>query len=136
MDEEGGFEVFGLAGGVGLAEEWVDGVSAAAVDDGAGWAEEGSAECRVGVGGLMGEEAVAPGLEELGVEVFWWGGLCGFRECGEGEGGRCGCGELEHFAAGEGEFWHLGNLRTLVWNSNYGLAESNCKSGSSACGEG
>ena len=54
VDEEGGFEVFGLAGGVGLAEEWVDGVSAAAVDDGAGWAEEGSAEGWVGVGGLMG----------------------------------------------------------------------------------
>src|SRR5207302_11353124 len=42
VDEEGGFEVFRLAGGVGYAEERVDGVAAAAVDDGAGRAEEGS----------------------------------------------------------------------------------------------
>ncbi len=70
MDQESGFEVLRLACGVGLAEEWVDGVSAAAVDDGASWAEKGSAECWIRVGGLVGEEAVAPGLEELGVEVF------------------------------------------------------------------
>ncbi len=69
MDEEGGFEVFRSAGGVGYAEEGVDGVTAAAVDDGAGGAEEGSAECGIGVVGLMGEETVAPGFEELGVEV-------------------------------------------------------------------
>ena len=50
MDEEGGFEVFGVAGGVGYAEERIDGVAAAAVDDGAGGAEEGSAEGRVGIG--------------------------------------------------------------------------------------
>ena len=54
MDEEGGFEVFGFAGGVGHAEEWVDGVAAAAVDDGAGGAEESSAEGGVGVGGSDG----------------------------------------------------------------------------------
>ena len=100
MDEEGAFEVFGLAGDVGLAEEWVDGVSAAAVDDGAGWAEESSSECGVGVVGLVGEEAVAPGLEELGVEIFLRGGLCGLGECRKGEGCCCGCGELQHFAAG------------------------------------
>ncbi len=82
MDEEGGFEVFGFAGGVGLAEERIDGVSAAAVDDGAGGAEEGSAECWVGVGGLMGEEAVAPGLEELGVEVFCAAGCAGSANAG------------------------------------------------------
>src|ERR1700735_4266699 len=54
VDEEGRFEIFGLTGGVGLAEEWTDGVSAAAVDDGAGWAEEGSAEGWVGGSGLGG----------------------------------------------------------------------------------
>jgi hypothetical protein len=58
---------------VGYAEERVDGVAAAAVDDSAGGAEEGAAECGIGVGGLVGEEAVAPGLEELGIEV----GACG-----------------------------------------------------------
>ena len=86
VDEEGGFEVFGFAGGVGYAEEWVDGVAAAAVDDGAGGAEEGAAEGGVGVGGLVGEEAVAPGLEELGVEVGAWGGLGGLFGCGESAG--------------------------------------------------
>ena len=50
MDEECGFEVFGAAGGVGYAEERVDGVAAAAVDDGAGGAEESAAEGGVGVG--------------------------------------------------------------------------------------
>ncbi len=119
MDEEGGFEVFGLAGCVGLAEERVDGVSAAAVDDGAGWAEERSAKGGVGVGGLMGQEAVAPGLEEIGVEIVLRGGLRGVGECGKGEGGCCGGGELEHFAAGEDLFGHRGNLRTLVWIPNY-----------------
>ncbi len=86
MDEEGGFEVLPFAGGVGHAEERVDGVAAATVDDGTGGAEEGSAEGGVGIGGLMGEEAVAPGLEELGVEVGggWVGWLCG-GETGEGE---------------------------------------------------
>jgi hypothetical protein len=123
VDEEGGFEVFGLACGVGLAEEWIDGVAAAAVDDGAGGAEEGSAECGIGVGGLMGEEAVAPGLEELGVEILLGGGLRGFGEGGKDEGGGRGGGELEHFAAGEGEIWHRGNLRTMVWIPNYGLVE-------------
>ncbi len=72
--EEGGFEVFCFACGVGYAEERVDGVAAAAVDDGAGGAEESSAEGGVVDGGfLVGEEAVAPGFEELGVEV----GACG-----------------------------------------------------------
>ena len=124
VDEEGGFEVFGLAGGVGLAEEWVNCVSAAAVDDGAGGAEEGSAECGVGVGGLVGEETVAPGLEEDGVEVFLWGGLCGLGECGKGEDGCCGGGELQHFATGQGEFWHRGNLRrgcSCRWSAGAGL---------------
>ena len=70
VDEEGGVEIFCVAGGVGYAEEWVDGVAAAAVDDGAGRAEEGSVEGGVvDCGDLMGEEAVAPGLEEVGVEV-------------------------------------------------------------------
>jgi hypothetical protein len=101
---------------VGYAEERVDGVAAAAVDDGAGGAEEGSAECGVGAGGLMGEEAVAPGLEELGVEVLIWVGgwlLFGGCEGGEGEfGGEGGCsggGELEHLAAGEIVFAHRRN---------------------------
>ena len=58
MDQECGFEVFCFAGGVGDAKEWVDGVAAAAVDDGAGGAEEGAAEGGVWVGGLVGEEAV------------------------------------------------------------------------------
>jgi hypothetical protein len=71
----------------------------------------------------MGEEAVAPGLEELGVEIFLRGGLRGPGECWKGQSGGCGGGELQHFAAGEGEFWHRGNLRTLVWIPNYGLVE-------------
>ena len=76
MDEDGGFYVFGLAGGVGHAEERVDGIAAAAVDDGAGRAEKSAAEGGVGDGCLlMGEEAVAPGLQELGVEVGVWCGL-------------------------------------------------------------
>ncbi len=63
MEEDGGFYVFGLAGGVGHAEEGVDSIAAAAVDDGAGRAEESAAECGVGDGRLlMGQEAVAPGL--------------------------------------------------------------------------
>ncbi len=76
MDEESGFEVLCLAGGVGYAEEWVDGVTAAAVDDGAGGAEEGAAEGGVlDCGFLVGEEAVAPGFEELGVEIVLRVGL-------------------------------------------------------------
>jgi hypothetical protein len=125
VDEEGGFEVFGFAGGVGYAEEGVDGVAAAAVDDGAGGAEEGSAEGWVFDGGfLVGEEAVAPGLEELGVEVFLWAGLGGLLGCGEsGEGeGSCGSGgELQHLASGVCGFGHRGNLRTMVWNPNFGM---------------
>jgi len=54
VDEESGFEVFCFAGGVGYSEERVDGVATAAVDDGAGGAEEGSAEGWVWVGGLVG----------------------------------------------------------------------------------
>ncbi len=70
MDEERGFEIFCFAGGVGYAEEWTDGIAATTMDDGAGRAEESTAECGVVDGGfLVGEEAVAPGLEELGVEV-------------------------------------------------------------------
>jgi hypothetical protein len=70
VDEEGGFEVFCFAGGVGYAEEGVDGVAAASVADGAGGAEESSADGGVMDGGfLVGEEAVAPGFEEPGVEV-------------------------------------------------------------------
>ena len=52
------------------AEEWIDGIAATTMDDGAGRAEESTAECGVVDGGfLVGDEAVAPGLEELGVEV-------------------------------------------------------------------
>jgi hypothetical protein len=69
VDEEGGFEIFCFAAGVGYAEERVYGVAATAMDDGAGGAEESAAESRVGICGLVGEEAVAPGLEELGVEI-------------------------------------------------------------------
>ncbi len=50
MDEEGGFEVFGLAGGVGDAKEGVDGVAAASVDDGAGGAGERAVKCGVADG--------------------------------------------------------------------------------------
>jgi len=98
VDEKGGFEIFRFAGGVGDAEKRVDGVAAASVDDGAGGAEESATECGVGDGGLLvGEEAVAPGLQELGVEIVIWGGwgfrgwrfvlrLCG-EKIGEGQGG-------------------------------------------------
>ena len=55
VDEEGGVEIFGFAGGVGDAEQWVHGVATAAVDDCAGGAQERSAEGWVGVGGLMGQ---------------------------------------------------------------------------------
>jgi len=55
VDEEGGFEVLCFAGGVGYAEERVDRVAAATVDDGAGRAEESAAEGGVGVGGLVAE---------------------------------------------------------------------------------
>ena len=73
MDEEGGFEVFGFAGGVGYAEERVDRIAAASVNDGAGWADEGATECRIlDCGLLMSEETVAPGFEELGVQVSAW----------------------------------------------------------------
>ena len=121
VDEECGFEVLCLSGGVGYAKEWVDGVAAAAVDDGAGGAEERSSEGGVGVGGLVGEETVAPGLEELGIEVVLGGGLglCGLGCEGEARA-ECGCrrgGELEHFAAGEGVFGHRGNLRTICSKS-------------------
>ncbi len=133
MDEECGFEVFGAAGGVGYAEEWVDGVAAAAVDDGAGGAEESAAEGGIGVGGLVGEEAVAPGFEELGVEVGGW--LCGRLlfggyEVWEGEscceGGCSGGGELEHLAAGEIVFGHRGNgskRRRVSSGDSYGIAK-------------
>jgi hypothetical protein len=130
MDEEGGFEIFCFAGGVGYAEEWVDGVAAAAVNDCAGWANEGAAEGWVWIGGLMGEEAVAPGFQELGVEVFLWGALGGLLGC-EGEAGAecsgCSGGELEHLTAGVGGFGHRGNLRTIVWITNYrgGSADDN-----------
>ncbi len=70
MDEEGSFEVFRFAGGVGLADQWVDGVSATAMDDAAGGAEQRSSKCGIGVVGLMFEQAVAPGLKKLGVEIF------------------------------------------------------------------
>jgi hypothetical protein len=64
---------------VGDAEEWVDGVADAAVDEDAGGAEEAALECWVVDGELVCDEAVAPGLEELGVEV---GCCCGLRGCG------------------------------------------------------
>jgi hypothetical protein len=87
--------------------------------------EEGAAEGGVGVGGfLVGEEAVAPGLEELGVEVGacgWLRGLFGGGEFGVGERGGCGGGELQHLAAGVTEFGHRGNLRTIVWIPNFGM---------------
>jgi hypothetical protein len=127
VDEEGRFEVLCFAGGVGYTEERVDGVAAAAVDDGAGGAEERSAEGGVLDGGfLVGEEAVAPGLEELGVEAGWSWLRFGKGEGGEGKAGgegRCGGGgELQHLAAGEGRFVHRGNLRTMVWIPNYEIA--------------
>ena len=71
VDEQGGFEIFRLAGGVGHAEEWIDGVAATSVDDGAGGTEKSATESRVGIGGLVGEEAVAPGFEELGIEIVF-----------------------------------------------------------------
>jgi hypothetical protein len=76
---------------VGHAEEWIDGVAAAAVEDGAGWTEKSASESWVGVGGLMGEEAVAPGLEELGVEVLLFGLLRLFGGEGRKSESRC-CG--------------------------------------------
>jgi hypothetical protein len=69
VDEEGGLEVFGVAGGVGDAEEWVDGVADAAVDEDAGGAEDAALECGVVDGELVLDEAVAPALEEEGVQV-------------------------------------------------------------------
>ena len=70
MDQEGGFEVFRPAGSVGYAEERIDGVAATSVDDGAGGAEKSAAECRVANGCLLvGKEAIAPGFEELRVEL-------------------------------------------------------------------
>lgn len=97
VDEEGGFEVFCFAAGVGHAEERIDGVAATTVDDGAGGTEKCAAEGGVGIGGLVGEEAVAPGFEELGVEIgrvrlrlFFVCGegrereACGERSCGGG----------------------------------------------------
>jgi hypothetical protein len=57
---------------VGYAKKRIDGVAAASVNDGAGGTEESAAKGGVGIGGLMGEEAVAPGLEELGIEIAGW----------------------------------------------------------------
>jgi ribosomal protein L37E len=112
---------------VSYAEERVDGVAAASVDDGAGWTEESAVQRGIADGGdLMGEEAIAPCLEELGVEVWTCGclwGLFGDGESGEGEAGseRCGGGggELQHLAAGVCGFGHRRNLRTIVWNPNF-----------------
>jgi len=124
VDEEGGFEIFCPAGGVGHAEEWVDGVSATSMNDGAGGTEERATECGVVDGCLLvSEETVAPCLEKIGVEVVFGGGLlilCGFGEVGKGQGGGCGGGELQHFAAGVGGFGHRGNLRTMVSIPNFG----------------
>ena len=71
VDEEGGFEISRFAGGVGHAQQWVDGVAATSVDDGAGGTEESASESRIGIGGLVGEQAVAPGFEELGIEIVF-----------------------------------------------------------------
>jgi hypothetical protein len=43
MDEEGGLKIFCIACGVGYAEEWVDGISTASVDNRAGGAKESAA---------------------------------------------------------------------------------------------
>jgi hypothetical protein len=78
-------------------------------------------KCGVSNGGdLMDKEAVAPGLEELGVEICAWCGLRDFREGGKRQSRCRGGGELQHFAAGVREFWHRGNLRTLVRIANFG----------------
>jgi hypothetical protein len=54
-------------------------------------------------------------------------GLFGCGESGEGEGGRGGGGELQHLASGVSGFDHRGNLRTMVWISNYGEGEKEIK---------
>ncbi len=109
VDEEGGVEVFGVAGGVGDAEERVDSVAAAAVDERAGGAEERAVEGWVpGLGELVAEEAVAPGLEEGRVEARGLLLGCGSdylaredetRESETGAEGGCS-GELEELPAG------------------------------------
>jgi hypothetical protein len=53
VDEEGGFEVFGFAGGVGYAEERVDGV-AAELDLGWWTGEPGGRRTRFGGAGRRG----------------------------------------------------------------------------------
>jgi hypothetical protein len=106
VDEEGGFEIFCFAAGVGHAEQRVDGVAATAVDDGAGGTEESAAKSGIGIGGLVGKKAITPGFEELGVEIVL-GFCCGMSWgllllCGSGENGK---GELraENGCAGRGE---------------------------------
>jgi len=92
VDVDGGVKVLRIAGGVGYAEERVDCVAAAAVDEAAGGAEDGAVDVGVGEGELVGEEAVAPGLEGAGVEsvlrsVGRWPKGFGVGEVGESEGG-------------------------------------------------
>ena len=56
---------------MGHAQKRVDGIAAAAVNDGAGGAEEGAEQGGVADGGLLvGEQAVAPGLQEMSVEIL------------------------------------------------------------------
>ncbi len=85
VDEEGGVRGICFAGGVGDAEERVDGVAAAAVDDGAGGAEEGAVEG--GVWGWMtgGRGGRRTRFGGVGVEIFlwWWvGGVCSAAKVG------------------------------------------------------
>ena len=64
--EECCVEIFGVTGSVGYAQERVDSVAAASVDECAGRAEKGSMQGWIlNCGHLMFEESVAPCLQEL-----------------------------------------------------------------------
>lgn len=55
-------------------KQWVDGVSAAAVDENAGWAEQAAEQRGIAHGNnLTDDEPVAPGLERRGVELLFSG---------------------------------------------------------------
>jgi hypothetical protein len=111
MDEFRRADVFFIAGGVRHFEQRVDGVAAAAVDEGAGGAEQAAVERWIAHrDDLAGDEAVAPGLEKGGVKLAFAGGGRGCR--GGLRNGRCekrltlrrshdGGGETKHFSASE-----------------------------------